>query len=304
MARGLGIVTGMSALFQRDAGADRVVPPTGFTARLTVFTAAAMAFLCIFAMALSLAAGRLAANWGQELARESTLRISAPADQLAGQTAAALRVLQQTPGIARVEALSADEQKALLEPWFGPDLPIESLPVPQLIRIIEATPGYDSAGLRLRLQAEVPGAVLDEHTRWRRPLIAAADRLRLLGWIVMGLIAAATGAMVTLAANAALAANAQVIAVLRLVGATDGYIAGAFVRRFTRRTLTGACIGTLLGVLAIVALPASGETDSILTSLRFQGLHWLVPLVVPVLAALVAFVATQAAARRVLGGLS
>ena len=87
-------------------------------------------------------------------------------------------------------------------------------------------------GLRLRLAAEAPGAVLDDHTRWRRPLVRAAERLRMLGWASILLIAATTAAMITLAANAALAANAQVIGVLRLVGARDAYIARAFERRF------------------------------------------------------------------------
>ncbi|EPX85500.1 Cell division protein FtsX [Salipiger mucosus DSM 16094] len=234
----------LRALVRGDSRADRVVPPTGFTARLTVFTAAAMAFLAVLALALSLAAGRLATTWGDELARASTVRISAPEGQGAAQVEAALRVLEQTPGVASARALTNDEQRALLEPWFGPDLPLEDLPVPRLIEVIETSEGYDGAGLRLRLQAEVPGAVLDDHTRWRRPLVTAATRLRLFGWVSLGLIAAAVGAMVTLAANAALAANAQVIAVLRLVGATDTYIARAFVRRFTLRALGGAAVGT------------------------------------------------------------
>ncbi len=297
-------VTNLRGMLAGDGAADRVVPPAGFTVRLVLFTAAAMAFLTIFALALSLAAGRLADRWGDELARASTVRISAPADQMQAQTAAALRVLQQTPGVGAVRALSEEEQRALLEPWFGPDLPLDTLPVPQLIEIIETPEGYDSDGLRLRLQAEVPGAVLDEHTRWRKPLVTAADRLRLLGWAAILLIGAATGAMVTLAANAALAANAQVIAVLRLVGATDGYIATAFVRRFTLRTLTGAAIGTVLGLLALWLMPASGETAGFLTGLQFQGWHWLWPFLVPPLAAIVAFLATGAAARRVLGGLT
>ncbi|WP_425100018.1 cell division protein FtsX [Tropicibacter sp. S64] len=290
----------MRAVLTRDAGADRVVPPAGFTVWLTVFTSGAMAFLTVFALALSLASGRLASTWDTELARSATLRISAPAGQMAEQTAAALKVLEQTPGVASARALSADEQKALLEPWFGPDLPIESLPVPQLIEVQEDGSGYDSEGLRLRLQAEVPGAVLDEHTRWRRPLIAAAARLRLLGWTSILLIGAATGAMVILAANAALSANARVIAVLRLVGATDAYIASAFVRRFTLRTLIGAGAGALLGLIAILFMPGAGDAGAFLTGLRFQGLHWVYPVLVPPLAALVAFLATGYAARRVL----
>lgn len=50
----------VAAVFRPSGRADRVVPPTGFTARLTIFTAAAMAFLGVFALALSLATGRLA----------------------------------------------------------------------------------------------------------------------------------------------------------------------------------------------------------------------------------------------------
>lgn len=283
-----------------DEKADRVVPPTGFTARLTLFSAFAMAFLAVFALALSLAAGRIADRWGKELAQSSTLRISAPAGEVATQTEAALRVLRTTPGIVDARALTLDEQRALLVPWFGPDLPIEDLPLPQLIDITETETGYDAQGLRLRLAAEAPAAVLDDHARWRRPLIDAAGRLRLMGWVSILLIATATAAMVTLAANAALAANAQVIAVLRLVGAKDTYIASAFVRRFALRALTGSACGTLLGIVALFLVPATGDTAGVLTGLSLQGWGWLWVLMIPPLSGLVALVATRFAAARVL----
>ncbi|MFK7836698.1 MAG: cell division protein FtsX [Sulfitobacter sp.] len=283
-----------------DRQADRVVPPSGFTAQLTLFAAAAMAFLAVFAMALSLAAGRLADRWGEELARSATIRIVAPLDQRAAQTDAALRILETTRGVASARALSDQEQQALLAPWFGPELTLESLPVPRLIEVIENADGMDPAGLRLRLAAEVPGAILDDHSRWREPLVQAAARLRLLGWTSILLIAAAVAAMITLAANAALAANAQVIAVLRLVGATDEYIANAFVRRFTLRALSGAAVGTVIAMLAVLLLPSASEAGGFLTGLGFQGAHWLWPFLIPPLTGAVAFVATGAAARRTL----
>lgn len=290
----------MFDLIAGDPQADRAVPPTGFTARLTLFTAGAMAFLAVFAMALSLATGRLADRWSAELARTSTLRITAPVDQADAQLRAAITVLETTPGVAAARPLSADEQRALLEPWFGVGLPVEDLAIPQLIEIIEEGGGYDSIGLRARLQAEVPGAVLDDHTRWREPLVKAANRLRTLGWLAIVLIAGSTAAMITLAAQAALAANAQVIRVMRLVGARDIYIAGAFVRRFTLRTLTGAAIGTVVGMIAIWLLPSTDVAGGFLTGLGFQGVGWLVPLIIPPLAAAVAFFATRAAALRML----
>ena len=293
-------ITRLFGLIAGDPQADRAVPPTGFTARLTLFTSGAMAFLAVFALALSLATGRLADRWSAELARTSTLRISAPADQADAQLLAAVEVLQTTPGVAQARPLTADEQRKLLEPWFGSDLPIEDLPIPQLIEIIEEGDGYDATGLRARLQAEVPGAVLDDHTRWREPLVAAANRLRSLGWLALILIAASTAAMITLAAQAALAANAQVIRVMRLVGARDIYIARAFVRRFTLRAFWGAALGTGGGVLAVLLLPSADVAGGFLTGLGFQGAHWFWPLIIPPLAATVAFFATRAAALKTL----
>lgn len=292
----------IAAVFRPSGRADRVVPPTGFTARLTVFTAAAMAFLGVFALALSLATGRLAERWGAELARTSTVRISAPAGQMAAQTEAVVRVLQSTPGVRSARVLEDDELSALLEPWFGPELPVGDLPVPSLVEVIEQGEGFDAEGLRQRLAAEAPGSVLDDHTRWRRPLIDAADRLRLLGLLSLALIAASTAAMITLAAQAALAANARLISTLRLVGARDTFIARAFVRRFTLRAIGGATIGTLAGGLAVLALPSADAAGGFLTGLGFQGWHWLWPLLIPPLAGLVAFLATRTAALRTLRG--
>lgn len=279
---------------------DRVVPPSGFTAQLTLFTAGAMAFLAVFAMALTLASGRLAVRWGDELARSSTIRIVAPQDQKAAQTSATLQILESTAGVAFARALDNEEQQALLAPWFGPELDLDTLPVPQLIEVIEEDVGFDAAGLRLRLAAEVPGAVLDDHTRWRKPLVQAATRLRLLGWLSALLLGLTTAAMVTLAAHAALAANAQVIAVLRLVGATDHLIAQAFIRRFTLRALGGAAVGTILGMGAVFLMPAAADQGGFLTGLGFQGWHWILPMIIPLLAGIVAFLATGAAANRAL----
>ncbi len=280
--------------------ADRVVPPSGYTALLTLLTAGAMAFLAVFALALALSTGHLADRWAGALAQSATIRISAPADQIEAQTRKVLDVLETTPGVDFARPLSPEDTRALLEPWIGPDLPVADLPIPQLIEVTESTEGFDADGLKLRLQAEAPGAVLDDHTRWRRPLVASAERIRALGLLSLVLIGGATAAMITLAAQAALAANAQVIRVLRLVGARDSYIARAFVRRFTLRAFGGAAAGTLAGMIAIALMPAAAEEGAFLTGLGFQGADWAWPLLIAPLAALVAFLATRLAAFRTL----
>ena len=286
----------LPALLSADSGADRVVPPTGHTARLTVLAAAAMAFLAVFALALAVSLDRLADRWEAELAGTGTIRISAPSGQIETQVAATLRVLEQTPGIAEARALTEEDQRALLAPWFGEALPVEALPLPRLVEFREVPPGYDAAGLRLRLSAEAPGAVLDDHGRWRAPLVAAAERLRGLAVVALALMAFVMAALVTLAASSALASNARVIEVLRLVGARDSYIARAFVRRFTLRAMLGALCGTLAGLGAILLLPQAQEAGGFLTDLGFRGTEWAMPLALPLLTGLVAFVATRVAA--------
>lgn len=300
----MNIFQTLVSTLRADSNADRVVPPSGFTARLTIFSAAAMAFLAVFALALSMASGRLASSWDAELSNTSTIRITAPLEQRQAQTDLVLRILESTAGVAFARALSPEEQQELLAPWFGTGFDFGVLPVPQLIEVIEEDGSFDAAGLRLRLEAEVPGALLDSHDTWRAPLVAAADRMRLLGWVSALLLGLSTAAMVTLAAQASLAANAQVIAVLRLVGATDHFIVRAFVRRFTLRALGGAAAGTALGLVVVRSLPAATDNAGFLTGAGFAGTEWFLPLLIPLLAAVVAFAATRWAAYRALGGLA
>jgi cell division transport system permease protein len=275
-----------------------VVPASGMTAILTWAASAAMAFVAVFALALGLAAGRLADRWQSTLAQTATLRLSAPPAQIAQQTTAALEILRTTPGIASVRVIEPEEQQALLEPWFGPDLPVDALALPRLIEIVEGEPGFDPIGLRLRLAGEAPGAVLDDHSRWRRPLVEAAGALRTLAVVAVGLIAVAMAAMVTLAAGFALAANSQTIRVLRLVGARDAFIARAFTRRFALRALLGAAAGTLAGMAGLHALPQ--DEGGMLAGLGPQGMDWLAMLAIPLLAGLIAWTTTRLAAMRVL----
>lgn len=271
---------------------DRVVPPTGATARLTVLSAACMAFLAVFALALALAAGRQAASWSAA-SEGVTLRLAEP-----GQVAPVLALLATTPGVREAHAIGAEETAALLEPWLGPDLPMESLPMPALVAVTQDG-GLDLEALRIRLSTEAPGAVVDDHDRWREPMVAAASRLRWLAVLSALLTAGAMAAIITLAAHAALAAHAQPIRVLRMVGARDDYIGQAFMRRFTRRAAIGAAAGTAAGVGALALLP-QGAAGAVLPQISLSGAGWAVAALVPLVAVAIALAAARVATRRIL----
>ena len=66
----------LATLFVGDLQRDRVVPASGYTSALTSLTAAAMAFLVVFALALSLASYRLAQDWSKALEQSATLELT------------------------------------------------------------------------------------------------------------------------------------------------------------------------------------------------------------------------------------
>ncbi|MEM8630465.1 MAG: FtsX-like permease family protein [Pseudomonadota bacterium] len=282
-----------AAALAGEGASDKVVPGTGPAAWLTVFVAAVMGFLAVFSMALAVSTDRLAERWSADLGRVATVQVTGTPDTLDALTDATMRILEETPGVAFARMLSDEEQAALLEPWLGPDLPFDTLPVPRLIEVVPGNPPYDVEGLGLRLAGELPGVRLDDHGRWRAPLVAAATRIRTLGYVALGLIAAATAALVVLATRSTLATNAPVIEVLRLLGARDAFIARAFVRRLTLRTGLGAVVGASLAASALALVPAPPDQSGLLVDLGFQGWQWIWPIAVPFGAAFIAFWATR-----------
>lgn len=283
---------------------DLVVPRKGQSIWLIVLSAAAMCFMAVFVLALAVSSAQLARNWNAALAQTATVRISAPPDEMDAQTAIVLEVLRTTPGIAEARIMTTEDQTALLSAWLGPDLPLDALPMPRLIELTETSDGPDRQGLRLRLTAEAPGAVFDDHTRWRRPLVQAAGRMQMLAIFSLGLMGAVMVVIITLAASTALAANAQVIRVLRLVGARDRFIARAFVRRISRRALIGALAGTGLGLVALATVPDAASSSVVFAGMGFRGVSWLLPLALVPVVTLLAWAASFATAFRVLRGVT
>jgi cell division transport system permease protein len=280
---------------RRARGAEVIpAPPT----RAVGLLAATLAFFAALALALALAAARLAASWQDELAETATLQIFAPEAAMEEQARAALNVLRSTPGVRGVRMIDVAEQEKLLEPWLGPDVAADSLPLPLMIEVATDRAELNAADLELRLQAEAPGAVFDDHAAWRQPLVAAAERLRLFGFGCLGLLALALAAVLGLAARGAVAASGTAIRTLRLVGARDGYIAGAFTRPLALRAAAGALAGTGLGAALLAALPSASEQGFFLVAIGPSGWHWLAPLAIPPAATAIAWLAARRAVRR------
>ena len=274
----------------------RVVPNTGVTKWLTTFTAGAMSFLAVVGLAFSLICSDLSNEWGQSL-KNSSIRLSASTDLLEKQTNMALAILEQTSGVESARLVGIGAKKKLLEPWLGVDFPLESIPMPALIEIRETEAGVDYEGLRLRLSAELPSAILDNHSEWRRPIEVVSKLVSQLGMFTVILIILSSISMVTMASNAALSANVKVLRVLRLVGAFDTFIVTAFVRIFTLRVFLGSLTGTICAGLVLFLIPTFSENLGILDVVSLEIKDTIYIACVPFLFAIISIFVTRNAVK-------
>lgn len=277
-----------------------IVPAGGFPSLLVSLSAAATAVLAVGALCLGLAASRIAGAWETELGRAATVRVEGTAEELPARVGAALAVLSSTPGIVSARALSEAELAALLAPWLGADVPVDLLPVPRLIAVVETAAGPDRDSLARQLAGQAPGASYDDHAEWRRPLRAAAGGLQATAAAAALLALGLVAVIVTLAARAALAANRPIVTALRLIGAADGFIVAAFVRRLATSALAGSVAGTALAAGLVALLPTDETPAGILPALAPAGTEWAALAAVPAVAGLVAVLATRGAARAAL----
>jgi cell division transport system permease protein len=275
------------------------VPSSGVPAVAVAIASSATAFLAAASLCLGLAAARVSGRWSGEIASAATVVLTGSAEPEA-EARAVLRVLAETPGIAAARLVSPGEAAALLAPWLGEGLPLDALPVPRLVAVTETATGPDREGLRLRLAAEAPSALYDDHDRWRRPLLDAALGLQWLAATAVALTFLLMLALTGLAARASLAHHEGIVTTLRLVGATDGFVIRTFVRRFALRALRGSVAGTLAAALAVLLLPGPDEETALLTRLAPRGPEWLALIAIPPAAALAAVLATRAAVRSAL----
>lgn len=226
--------------------------------------------------ALSLAAFILIAiasnAWTAELKSSLTVQVKgADAAEIERHLSTATRILDETPGVLEYRVIDSKTAAKLLEPWLGKGN-AASLNVPALIELKLSAQGRNAINsLARKLEQAAPGIVLDDHGGWNDRLANAARSGQVLAFAVFALIMGAACAISIFAARAGLSANAEVVSLLHLVGATDDFIANEVQRRFTFIGLRGSILGVIaaLFLLSLFALAtrARGAEGFLLPSL-------------------------------------
>jgi len=236
-----------------------IVPADSISGRALLAVIAIMTFLAALTLGAVVLVRSASGDWQAAVAREVTIQIR-PAEQrnIEVDVRRAVAIASDTPGIVLARPYSREESAALLEPWLGSGLDLGELPVPRLIVLkLDADVAPDFAKLRQQL-AEIPSATFDDHRGYIDRMRSIARSAVAMGLGVLALVLAAAMMSVMFATRGAMAANRQIIEVLHIIGAKDGFIAAEFQRHFLLLGLKGGAIG---GGIAMVLFALIGLTS-------------------------------------------
>jgi cell division transport system permease protein len=250
-----------------------------------------MAFMAGLALLFSRATLRLSGDWQSQLSRSLTVQVTlAPLSEENGfdnqMNFAEQTIRSVLDSNISVSVMKKRESEALIKPWIGNlDLP-DSLTLPGLVSVEtrDGTTLPSASTLERQLQDLGIVASVDDHSRWENQIQETARNLVLSGGGLLALLLFAAICVSLFATQASMAAQRSIITVLAQVGATDGYIAGLFIRQAAQRSAIGAGIG-LLGLVFIWTLLSfslisedifwSGLIDSLADLFWLGGLWFL-----------------------------
>ena len=264
-----------------------------------------IAVLCFFACVAALgalAADRAAGGWTAQLQGSATVLVRPEGGETADAAAArAAEALADVKGVSEARALEKDKAAALLQPWLGKEALTDDLPMPRLVTL-ELDPDHPAsvAALDKALKDAGVDATVDDHGLWIKDIVRAGVWARAAAFGVFVLTALAAAAVIAFAARAVLASRLQIVEVLHVAGAHDGYIAGLLARRFAAMAFASGFAGALLAAGLGAALRLAGGGGGLTPVLPVAWIDLAALLPCPVLAAAVAAGSARGAAMRLL----
>ena len=267
-----------------------------------VFVVAVLCFLACLTVFAALAGDRAAQGWRGDLAASATVQVSPKGGESSSEAAArAAEALAGTPGVSEARVLDRAEAERLLEPWLGKGNIPDDLPLPLLVTL-DLDPAHPAtpAAMRDALAKAGVNADVDDHSRWMGEVVRAGLVVRGAALAACVLTAAAAAAVIAFATRAGLAARHDVVEVLHLTGAQDGFVAALFQRRFAGLAARAGAYGAVAaaGLGALARLFGGGEGLTPVLPLAWTDLLAAIP--IPILAAAVAAVAARRTALSIL----
>lgn len=278
------------------------------TGRFLPWLVAVMVYLAALALVSAMAMSKIVTRWDHGLSGQITVQLPVSESDLSKaeieiRRENVLKLLSQSPGVLSASHIGAVETAALLEPWLGRSSGFSELPLPDLIAVeIDQYDPPNTAILTARLIEIVPGATIDDHQRWLGNLLNLARSIEIVAALVVLLVGLSAVIMVVFVTRMGLAVHYQIVELLHLIGAQDGYIAREFQFHSLKLGFFGGLVGVALAAVTIFGIgKLLGQADTaLLPALTLQPLEWAVLGVLPFASALVAMLTARLTVLRTL----
>jgi cell division transport system permease protein len=296
-----------------SAGRESELVPQARLSGPMPWVIAIMVALTVIAAVTGLALRNIALAAAADLSGGVTVQVmeAASGEGRGKQIEAALAALQAAPGVTAVRQVPAQEIDRLLAPWLGGEGPDQGVsaadvvPVPALIDVTMASAVSDAqlAALRARLVRAAPAARVDAQAHWLSPVFGAIDSLQWLAAAMVGLLGVAMCAAVLLAARSALGAHRNTIAIVHMLGGTDGQIARIFQRAIGLDAAAGAALGmaVAVAVVSVLGRKFAGLGAGLVAGGALGWVDWLLVSLVPLLAVGLAVLTVRISVLKALG---
>jgi cell division transport system permease protein len=249
------LVNRLPARFQTRS--SQIVPSASIAGDALTVVIAIMTFLACLTAGAVYMVNRSAQAWVNDITSEITVELDPvnTADIEQKMTLVSLFLAKQK-GITQVKPLTAEDSAKLLEPWLGESTALSALPIPRLIAVeIDRSNPPDIELIKEALSQNFEGVTLDDHRRWQAEIKTLTRSAALGGLAVLGLVAAATIAVIVSATRSTMATNREIIEVLHFVGANELFISREFERHFLGLGIRAGLVGAIAAAIAFLLLP-------------------------------------------------
>jgi len=266
---------------------------------------ALMVYLAVLALAGVLILHSAVDRWQRGEVGTLTLQLMPQKNESAGaRIVLAEEILEGIGGVLEVRVVPQSESLALIERWLGVGNVPDDLPLPRLIDIdIAPGSGVNVESLEQRLGQSLPGISVDDAKAWLDRLADFGRSLELLAIAVVILIGLSAVATVVFTTRMGLSIHRDVIELLHLIGARDGYVAAQFQRQAMILGLRGGVTGIVFAVATLYGLRhVAGRLETPLApEVPVAYWAWALLAAAPIITALIAMITARVTALRELG---
>ena len=275
---------------------------------------ALMSFLAMMTMTGAFAMHGVTSMWSSGLENQATIEI--PARMSDGELRdknelSALRdklngFLADQSYIESYEVMSREAVADLVSPWLGDDVNTAELPLPVLISVkLEDSSADILYRIRQNIRKYADDIRLDTHESWLSDILRLAGSLQFSAVIVTLIIGATTVIAIAGAVRSRMAEFRGDIELLHLMGASSTYISSQFQRHSVILSFKGSIIGIITGALALglFSILSPSGAESLVPALHLGLFEWIILLLIPVAACLIAHITAKITVLRTLSEL-